>query len=110
MYTTANNAALDYLRMQRRHNRAHQEIEYLAERDTEDMEFRFFQSEALRTIYEAIEALPTQPKRVIRMAFVEGKKLSEIAAALNLSYNTVQNYRGRGLEMIRMHLITKKSF
>ncbi len=42
------------------------------------------------------------------MAFVEGKKLPEIAVELNLSYNTVQNHRARGLEFVRMHLIKNK--
>jgi RNA polymerase sigma-70 factor (ECF subfamily) len=108
LYITASNAAFDHLRKEKRHHRIHGEIAYLTDAETEDVEFAYIRAEASRAVQEAINALPEKPREVIRMAFIEGKKLAEIAEALNLSYNTVQNYRGKGLELMRIQLVKNK--
>ncbi len=105
LFITINNAALDYLKVEKRHYEAHEKISYMTRGEMDDVELAYIKAEAIRSVYAAIELLPQQPRKVITMAFVEGKKLPEIAKELNLSYNTVQNYRGRGLELIRTHLI-----
>ncbi|MBO9571736.1 MAG: sigma-70 family RNA polymerase sigma factor [Chitinophagaceae bacterium] len=108
LFTSANNAALDYLKTQKRHDKAHQEIKYLQEYDMDDVELAYIRSEVIAAVEAAINALPRQPQQVIRMAFIEGKKLPEIAAELQLSYNTVQNHRARGIELMRVHLLKNK--
>lgn len=107
LFTTANNAALDYIKTQKRHSRAHQEIKYL-QNEMDDAELNYIRSEAILAVNAAIEALPSQLQRVIRLSFVEGKKLTEVAAEMQLSYNTVQNYKARALELMRLHLLENK--
>ncbi len=108
LYTTAYNAALDFLKVDKRHMRAHDDIRYLTETEMDDAELIYIRAEVTRAIQECIDALPGQPQQVIRLAFLEGKKLTEIATELNLSYNTVQNHKARGLQLMKIHLIKNK--
>ncbi|MBY5956767.1 sigma-70 family RNA polymerase sigma factor [Membranicola marinus] len=50
---------------------------------------------------QAIEQLPERCREVVRMKFLLGKSLKEIAAELHISVNTVQNHLTRGKFMIR---------
>ncbi|WEK36494.1 MAG: sigma-70 family RNA polymerase sigma factor [Candidatus Pseudobacter hemicellulosilyticus] len=108
LYITVNNAALDHLKTEKRHQQAHEQIRYLAEGEMGDVELAYIRAEAVRAVHQSIELLPEQSRKVIRMLFIEGKKLPEIAAELGLSYNTVQNYRARGLDLMRTHLVRNK--
>ncbi len=108
LFTTANNAALDFLKIRNRRDEIHEEISYLREYEMNDVELEYITAEATKALHAAIESLPERPRQVIRMAFVEGKKLPEIASELNISYNTVQVYRARGLDALRVQLIKSK--
>ena len=104
LYITASNAALDHVRNEKRHARSHEEILRLNGDRMEDVELAYIKAEVTQVIQEAIDALPQQPREVIRKIFLEDKKLSEVAAEMNLSYNTVQNHRTRGLALMRIRL------
>lgn len=105
LYITAKNAALDYVREEKRHGRIQANLVYLTTTAEKDAELAYIKAEASQAVREAIETLPPQPKRVIQLAFIEGKKLVEVAKELGLSYNTVQNHRARGLELMRAYLL-----
>lgn len=109
LYITVNNAALDFLKARKRHQAAHDQIHYLSAKEMDDVELSYIKAESIRALYNAIEELPEQSRKVITMLFVEEKKLSQIAQELNLSYNTVQNYRARGLELLRNKLLKSES-
>lgn len=110
LFITASNAALDHLKSTRRHHLAHEELSYLSKNEAEDIERSYIKAEALQAIYQEIEALPPQCSTIIRLSFVEGKSIAEIAAIMNIAYKTVQNQKTRGLELIRMALIKNKIF
>ncbi len=108
LYITANNAALDFLKTEKRHNRIHEELKYSDQSTMEDAELAYIKTEAVRAVHQAIEELPPKSREVIRLLFIEGKTLPEVAAEMQLSYNTVQNHRARGLELLRMAIIKNK--
>ena len=61
-------------------------------------------SEVIGMIYREIDSLPEHYAAVIRMAYLDGLKNEEIAAMLNLSVQTVKNYKNKGLGVLRTKL------
>jgi RNA polymerase sigma-70 factor (ECF subfamily) len=58
-----------------------------------------------RLVLEAVDALPAQRKKIYLMSRDQGKTIPEIAAALEISPNTVKNSLVTALKFIRDHLI-----
>ena len=56
-------------------------------------------------IRKAIEQLPPQQQKIYRMSKEQGLKLTEIAAALHLSHNTVREHMSKALKNIRLYLL-----
>ncbi len=108
LFITAGNAAKDFLRSQKRQREAYEEVKYLKEQEEEDFELAYIRTEAARAVRDAIDEVPGQAGQVVRMVFVEGKSLSQVAAELQIAYNTVQNHRARGLQLIREKLKTNQ--
>jgi len=61
-------------------------------------------SETIGMIYREIDSLPDHYSKVIRMAYVDGLKNEEIAAQLNLSVQTVKNYKNKGISLLKTKL------
>jgi RNA polymerase sigma-70 factor (family 1) len=57
-----------------------------------------------RLVSEAVNKLPPQRKKIYHMSRDQGKTIPEIAAALNLSPNTVKNALVTSLKFIREYL------
>jgi RNA polymerase sigma-70 factor (ECF subfamily) len=55
-------------------------------------------------IYECIEGLPEQCKRIFRMNRIEGLKNEQIARQLNLSKRTVETQISKALKILRKKL------
>ncbi len=108
LYVSANNAAIDHLRMQKRHKASHDEIAYLQHRTEADIERDFIQAEALQVIYQEIERLPGKSRQVVYMSVIEDRSLDEIAEALGMAYKTVQHYKTEGLKALRATLLKKQ--
>ncbi len=58
------------------------------------------EEEMSRLLDQAIEALPVQCRKVI-LLLMKGKKISEVAAEMNISVNTAKTYRLRAIEILR---------
>jgi RNA polymerase sigma-70 factor (family 1) len=56
-------------------------------------------------IRRAIEQLPPQQQKIYRMSKEQGLKLTEIAATLHLSHNTVREHMSKALKNIRLYLL-----
>lgn len=56
-------------------------------------------------IRKAIEQLPPQQQKIYRMSKEQGLKLTEIAASLHLSHNTVREHMSKALKNIRLYLL-----
>lgn len=61
-------------------------------------------SEVLAQIHAALESLPEECRRIIRMGYIDGLKNKQIAALLDISINTVKTQKKRGLQLLRLRL------
>ena len=73
---------------------------------------RSYLEELVRTevwaeIYRAINGLPLQCARVIRLSYIEGLKNEEIAQRLGVSLQAIKNYKHRGLQKLKEALPEK---
>jgi RNA polymerase sigma factor (sigma-70 family) len=108
LFITAGNAAKDCIRRQKHRDKVLTEIAGFMDNEEENIEAAYIRAEAARAVREAIEHVAGQAGQVVRMLFADGKSLSEVAAELGIAYNTVQNHRAKGLQMIRQHLVANK--
>jgi RNA polymerase sigma-70 factor (ECF subfamily) len=58
-----------------------------------------------RIVKEAVEAMPSQRKKIYSLSRDHGMKPAAIAVALSLSVGTVKNVLSRALNDIREHLV-----
>jgi RNA polymerase sigma-70 factor (family 1) len=105
LFTVARNECLDRIKMNKRHANSEIEIQQLAEDKENSIELAMIRAEALQCIYAAIENLPQQCREVIRLSFIEGKSLPEIAEQMHIAYQTVQNQKQRGLKILRLAVL-----
>ncbi|SDL10242.1 RNA polymerase sigma-70 factor, ECF subfamily [Pedobacter sp. ok626] len=104
LYRAVKNASMNKLRTDLRVANKHNMVSPDAE-DTEESHLdRLVRSEVLREIYQEIDALPPQEKKVILLSLEDGKKLKDIADELNLSLQTVKNCRSRAVARLRFKL------
>jgi len=59
------------------------------------------QEEAIQSIYQKIEALPTQSKRVFKLSRFEHLSHQEISDQLNISKKTVEYHISKALQILR---------
>ena len=69
-----------------------------------DFSENMIRAETLRLVYEAMEKLPSECKKVFVKLFVEGKSVVDAAAELNVAVSTVKNQKMRGIKLLRMRL------
>ncbi len=107
LFTVAHNAALDYLKAEKRHQSSHELISRTADTAEPPQELHRIRAEVLNAVFQEIEALPSQCREVIRLSFIEGLSVSEIADRMNIAYKTVLNQKTRGLGLLRTALVRK---
>ncbi|WP_434502376.1 RNA polymerase sigma-70 factor [Prevotella sp.] len=61
-------------------------------------------SELQEMIFQAVNELPTERKKIFLMSREDGLKYKEIAAELNISVKTVENQMGKALSTLRTEL------
>ncbi|WP_208728449.1 RNA polymerase sigma-70 factor [Chitinophaga alhagiae] len=61
-------------------------------------------TEVLAAIHRALDSLPEECARIVRMGYIDGLKNQEIAKMLNISVNTVKTQKRRGLQLLRLRL------
>lgn len=105
LFVSAKNACMNH----QRHFKlvtAHQKVA-LHELTQEELDNEFmqqiFDAEVIREVYQAIETLPSQCKRIVHLT-LEGLSTDEIAQMLNLSVQTVRNTRVRATELLKKQL------
>lgn len=104
LYRSARNACLNFMKHGKVAERGEQLLVSELEQMEEDHLQQMIRSEVWGEIYRAIENLPSQCSKVITMSYIEGKTNSEIAGELNLSGQTVKNYKQRGLRILKDNL------
>ena len=75
--------------------------------ETADREYFFrnlvIEEETYRIVNEAIDALPVQSRRIIKLS-LEGKQNKEIAEELGISTNTVKSLKYKAINVLRVAL------
>ncbi len=109
LYRATQNACLDFLKSTKRTGERHKNV--LAQTIVEEESFleEMLKTEVWAEIYRAINRLPSQCARVIRLGYLEGLKNEEIAERLGVSLQAVKNYKRRGLNRLK-DLLSPKQF
>jgi RNA polymerase sigma-70 factor (family 1) len=106
LYTVAHNKAIDFFRAAKRSPVLQQAVwdamSDIATADSADARLQHSNLEVL--IREAIDQLSPQRRKVFELRQEKGLSYAEIAAALNLSPNTVRNHLAASVEFIREYL------
>jgi RNA polymerase sigma-70 factor (family 1) len=100
---TTKNACINFLRDSERLDRRHAEAAHLHKKD-EHVLTQIIRAEVLRQVFEAIEALPPQCRKIAQLSFIEGKKNHEIADEMHLSVQTVKNQKIRAITLLKVRL------
>ena len=107
LYVSVRNACFNYLdknKVRAKHDQYRQTID-LPEEQT--VLHTIIEAELLLQVFNLVDTLPDQCRKVIRMTFEDGKKPKEIADELGIAISTVNNQKMRGLSLLRQRLSEK---
>ena len=105
LYVTTRNSCLNYLKQADRVTRQQVDVSHISDPDEDRAFAEITRAEVLREVYAAIETLPEQCKKIVRLSFIEGLKNHEIAEQLKISIHTVKNQKVRGIYLLKMKLL-----
>lgn len=107
LYTATRNACYDLLR---HHNYVKREQKNLQQLFTEEDDILYSEeviAKVMQAVYEEIETLPQQSKRIFTSIFIEGKSTATVAGEMGLTQQTVLNQKNRALQLLRTKLYNK---
>ncbi len=97
------NQSINYINRQKNIEQHHIRIaDQMGDASLEDLHE---EQELKKIIYNEIERLPEQCRRVFKMSRFEGLKYREIATQLNISEKTVENHIANALKTLRSRLL-----
>lgn len=102
LYRSCYNAALNFLKQQKRHTDLDTLETPLPGTETAEKQLHFQETEA--RIQQAIEALPPKTKIVFTLSRFEELSYKEIAARLDISVKSVEKHMGIALQRLRENL------
>ena len=62
------------------------------------------ENEILWEIFEAVEQLPEECKKVFKLSYIEKLDIAQVARLLNISEHTVKSQRARGKKLLQEYL------
>jgi RNA polymerase sigma-70 factor (ECF subfamily) len=104
LYTSVRNACLNMLRHNKVVERFVQEQTSAAPEVEAGAIHAIIRTEVLAAIHDALQSLPEECGRIVRMGYIEGLKNRQIAEQLNISVNTVKTQKRRGLQLLKLRL------
>ena len=104
LYLATRNASLNALKRQGRAGK--RQHDYLTMQPEYDGGYlaEVTRQEGFRILYEAVQTLPEQARKVITLSYLEGKSNQEVADLLGLSIHTVKAQKRRGVALLRSRL------
>lgn len=109
LYVSARNSCIDFLRYLKRQQEKRESLYYLLEQTPEEGTLtEDIRAEVLQYIYEEIDKLPGNCRRVFSMSYLEGRSTNDIAEALQINPQSVYNHRQRAIKILRMAILPKK--
>lgn len=104
LYIATRNACLNNLNKEAVRHRQHAKFLFNAGGIEDTVIEEIIYTEVLREVSQAIESLPDQCRRIIKMAYEDGLTPKEIAAALDITVSTVNNQKSRGVRLLRQRI------
>ncbi|EHQ25163.1 RNA polymerase sigma-70 factor [Mucilaginibacter paludis] len=105
LYRSAINSSLNHIKREKNISQHHLKIANDVTYDS--LEDLHAEQELKILIYNEIELLPAQCKKVFKLSRFEGLKYREIAVLLNISEKTVENHMIKALKTLRERLYEK---
>lgn len=99
LYVTVRNQSLNYLR----DHRKEVDISGVLTEEDDDFDLMVMEEEAINALYAAIDRLPAQSARIMRLV-IKGYKNLEIADQLGISVNSVKTLKYNALNVLRKEL------
>lgn len=110
LYISSRNACINHIKKLQRDTVMKSALTNFLSIDYEEFALNeMIRAEVLQQIYEAIEALPSQCKKVFKMCYVEGLSNSEVAEHFSISVNTVKNHKVKALGLLRLKFLNGPS-
>ena len=100
LYTTVRNTSLNFSRDRQVRARMLKDFQHIAEQIPE-LDIIELNRDIIEALYEGIELLPRECRRVCKLLFVQGLKNPEVADLLGISISTVKNQRANGLNKLK---------
>jgi RNA polymerase sigma-70 factor (family 1) len=108
LHVTAKHACLNHLRSQARMSAHQRELSYqLAQNGEETLADQQVTARIYQYIYNEIEKLPPQVKRVFTLSYIDGLSNQAIAELLKINNQSVRNHKANALKYLRMTLLEK---
>jgi RNA polymerase sigma-70 factor (ECF subfamily) len=101
LYRSAKNACLNFIRNEKSADEKKETLSLASTEITDSHLDTFIKTEVWAELYRAIESLPSQCCKVITLSYIEGMSNQEIADELDLSIQTIKNYKLRGLSLLK---------
>ena len=102
LFTTARNCFIDYYRRSAKSLKNKESYSYYHTGDEElPVLHSMIRTEFMQEVFAAMDKLPPQCSKIIKMTFINGMDNHEIAAELNLSVNTIRGQKQRGINLLR---------
>ena len=79
-----------------------------SKQSVEEIENEIFTEEVFVKLFESIDKLSPRQREILKLN-MEGKKLTETADMLNVTYDTVKTQKKRAIEALRKSLVGNKS-
>ena len=108
LFRVVHNAAINYTTQLKTRTSIHERIQYLQQQDIPDndpIESEALRAKVLQVIYQEIEELPDQCRRIFKMVYIEDRTHEEVADALNIHVQTVRSQKFRALKLLRTRLL-----
>jgi RNA polymerase sigma-70 factor (ECF subfamily) len=101
LFISTKNACINHNQKTRNQARAKAGYRILTEDIDESVLKTITQSEILRDVYNSVESLPLQCRKIIMLSYIGGFSNKQIARHLQLSIHTVRNQKVRGIQLVR---------
>jgi len=105
LFTSVRNACFNFLKKEQRKTAREKDFYYLLEMYHEHYQEEMLLVTLLQQVYVQIEMLPHRQRQIFKLLFLRGKDVSNVAASMGLSEQTVRNHKTRALRHMRILLL-----
>lgn len=107
LFISCRNASLDFFKKLKR--RSIEEVEYQRQLEESDVGIlnTVIESEFLNTLYEEIQLLPEQCRKVFSLIYFDRKKTDEVSRLMGISVKTVRNHKARAIQLLHNSFLKK---